>query len=129
MAVVLVLACLGGAVAATYLAPLPSFRQTVGAAPPRTATLDLRVRGPKCRHSTEQFVQWLAMRDDEFALPFVKVEAWPEPGFAAVRITYDADRADERKVRGAITEPRFDRAGGWQVSPYRIQGYDPLEAD
>jgi ferredoxin len=127
----LVLLCLGGAVAATYAFPLPSFVATHGAAPTKTESITLRVSGVKCRHSTEQFVEFLTTRDDEFALRgYLRVEAWPEPGWGAVRLVFDPTRDTAVRLRSAITEARFDAAGGtWSHSPYRIQGYDALSSE
>ena len=34
------------------------------------------------------------------------------------------------KIKRAITEPYFDTtANFWRTSPFRIEGYDPLELD
>jgi NAD-dependent dihydropyrimidine dehydrogenase PreA subunit len=117
----------GGAVAATYLAPLPSFVRTRGDVPASVESLSLRVEGPKCRHSTEQFVAWLE-RHDEYAIRgYLKVEAWPEPGFAPVRISFDPQRTSAAKIKRAICEPVLElRTGRITPSPYRVEGYNLL---
>ena len=129
MLVAILLLCVGGAVAATYAFPLPSFIQTVGEPPARTASTRLRVDGVRCRHSTEQFVAYLR-RDDEYRVRgYLRVEAWPEPGVGAVRITFDPGRTFEAAIQRAITEPYYDAsADEWRFSPYKIEGYDPLAA-
>ena len=122
--------CVGGAVAATYVFPLPSFIRTFGDAPARTAAVELRVGGVNCRHGTEQFVAYLR-RDDEYRLRgYLRVEAWPEPDQpAAVRITFDPSATSDPAIKRAISEPYYDAANdAWKFSAYRIAGYDPLTA-
>jgi Pyruvate/2-oxoacid:ferredoxin oxidoreductase delta subunit len=121
------LLCIGGAVAATYAFPLPSFIETIGEAPAQTASLRLRVQGVNCRHSSEQFVAYLR-RDDEYSVRgYLRVEAWPQPGMADVRLVYDPTRTNEQGIKRAITEPYYDlAAGAWTFSAYRIEGYDAL---
>ena len=115
--------------AASYAFPLPSFVQSFGEHPAHSATLPLRVRGVNCRHSTELFVQNL-QRDDEYRVRgYLRVEAWPEPGAAAVRISYDPSRTSETAIKRAITEPYYDaQQDAWTFSAYRIEGYDPTAA-
>lgn len=122
----IVLACIGGAVAATYALPLPSFVATRGEAPAETATLSMRVKGIACRGTSQSFVNWL--EGDEFVtIPgYVKVETWPDPGWARVRITYDPAQSSADEIRRLIISPRFDLdAGELLVSPYEIEGYTP----
>ncbi len=130
LAVVAVLASIGGAVAATYAFPLPSFVWTRGTPPARTATVRLEVAGVRCRHSTELFTVQLE-RDDEYRIEgYLRVEAWPNPQVGAVRVTYDPQATNEAAIKRAITEPQFDhRRNTWQFSAYRIVGYDPLAED
>jgi polyferredoxin len=122
----LVLACLGGAVAASYATPLPSFVHVEGQSPSQTASVTLQVRGVKCRHSTEMFVKQLLRNDELKVRGYLRVDAWPAPGQGKVRITYDPQRASERLVKQAITEPTIDPDGNLQPSDYAIEGYDPL---
>jgi ferredoxin len=125
----ILLLCVGGAVAASYAFPLPSFVQSYGERPAHSATLPLRVRGVNCRHSTELFVQKLR-RDDEYRVRgYLRVEAWPAPGAAAVRIIYDPSRTNETTLKQAITEPYYDeKQDTWTFSNYQIEGYDPTAA-
>lgn len=127
LVVAVMLLCIGGAVAATYVTPLPSFVWERGTPPTKPATLRLEVVGVRCRHSTELFVRQFD-RDYELRVTgYLRVEAWPAPEVGAVRITYDAATATETQIKRAITEPLFDLLGGTlRPSPYRIVGYDPL---
>jgi len=66
-----------------------------------------------------------------FRIPgYVKLEAWPGPNAADVRITYEATVSNEGAIKRAITEPYFDAtADFWRSSPFRIEGYDSLDSD
>jgi ferredoxin len=124
------LACVGGAVAATYLIPLPSFVRTFGEEPAQTASVLLRVEGVNCRHGTEQFVAYVR-RDDEYQVRgYLRIEAWPEPSRpAVVRFVFDPAATNELRIKQAITEPYYDMASDtWTFSAYRITGCDPLAA-
>ena len=125
MAILLV--CTTGAVAASYLFPMPSFVKSRGRAPGRVATMELEVENLSCRGRANLLFYFLE-RDDLFELPgYLKVEAWPGPGLADVRITFDPAKTDEQAIKQAITEPYFDLgADFWRTSPFRIEGYDPL---
>ena len=127
--VVVLLACLGGAVAATYVCPLPSFMQAHGEAPARVAACSLRVKGVSCRHSSIQFVEWVTRTGD--GVPgYVKVEAWPGPEFAPVRITYDPTITSESQIKRAIVSPTIDLLDGTVTySTYEIEGYTPSVDD
>ncbi len=122
--------CLGGAVAATYAWPLPSFVRTFGTASGPTATVLLHVGGVNCRHSTEQFVAYLRREDEYRVRGYLRIEAWPEPSRpAAVRITFDPSLTGEAALQRAITEPYYDAAAdAWTFSAYRIEGYDPVSS-
>lgn len=126
--VAVLLACIGGAVAASYAVPLASFVKTNGVAPPaRTAVLDLRIENLSCR-GRANYLFWFLERDDEYRLPgHLRLEAWPGPGMADARITYDPAQTGEEAIRRAITEPYFDGQGDfWRHSPFAIEGYDLL---
>ena len=125
--VAILLACTTGAVAASYLFPMPSFVKSRGLAPGRVATMELEVENLSCRGRANLFFYFLE-RDDLFELPgYLKVEAWPGPGLADVRITFDPAKTDEQAIRQAVTEPYYDvGADFWRTSPFRIEGYDPL---
>jgi hypothetical protein len=58
---------------------------------------------------------------------YLRVEGWPGPGLADVRVTFDPAVTDEEAVKRAITEPYYDAtASFWRPSPFEIDGYDPL---
>ncbi|MDZ7618237.1 MAG: 4Fe-4S binding protein [Patescibacteria group bacterium] len=131
-------ACLGVAAAAAYLAPLPSYVKSHGAPPAETAAVELRVSELNCR-GRANLLFWFLERDDLFQLGssvpgetgYFKLEAWPGPGWARVRVTFDPAAADASAVRSAITEPYFNLRGDaietrWMTSPFGVEGYDPL---
>ncbi len=123
--VAVLLACVGGAVAATYALPLPSVVVTRGALPKATAQLTVRIAGVNCRHSALRFADHIGAAEPALAKS-CRIEVWPAPAGSAVRITYDPAKTDEAAIRAAITEPYFDRAAGrWLLSPYKIEGYSP----
>ena len=127
---VAVLACAtGAAVAASCWLPFPSFvKSRPVPVPARVAVVEMRIDGPDLPRPGESSVLVLDRdRSDLCYLPgYFKIEAWPGPGWSRVRVSYDPSKADEPAVRQAITEPCFDVQGGWRVSPFRIEGYDPL---
>lgn len=120
---------LAGAVAASVLLPLPSFRWSRGDLPANAATLEMEVGGLSCRGRATSFRYFLA-RDDDLALDGpLAVEAWPEPepGAGRVRVSYDPALTDEDAIRAALTMPYFDTVVGMvRMSPFEIPGYDPL---
>jgi hypothetical protein len=126
--VAVMLLCITAAVAAAYAFPPPSFMKSRGDAPARTATVALRVHELTCRGRANLFAYFLE-RDDDYAVRgYVKIEAWPDPALADVRIIYDPVTANENAVKQAITEPYFDAgANTWRSSPFTIEGYDPLQ--
>ena len=133
--IVVLLLCTTGAVAATYLFPLPSFVKVSHTAPPAAVgSVNLRIANLTCRGRANLLV-WFLERDDLYRIPgsgpdapgYFKLEAWPDPAMAEVRISYDASRCDPRTIKQAITEPYFDAAADrWWMSPFVIEGYDPL---
>ncbi|MGB9624259.1 MAG: 4Fe-4S binding protein, partial [Phycisphaerae bacterium] len=129
--IAIMLTCIAGAVAAVYAFPMASFVHTRGEAPAQTSVLHLRVSGLTCRGAATRFTLYYLDRDDEFAVPgYLKIEAWPGPGYASARITYDPAQTNELAIKKAITEPYFNTASGtWDASPFRIEGYDPLGLD
>ena len=55
---------------------------------------------------------------------YYKLEAWPDPVIALVRITYDPEIADEDSIKRAITEPYYGmKENRWWLSPFQIEGY------
>jgi ferredoxin len=128
-AVAIILACLGGAVAATYAVPLPSFTFTrAGYSPPDpAAALELQVDDLTCRGRANLLVWFLERKDMDELAGYLKLEAWPGPAGGRVRIGYDPALVDELAIKRAITEPCYDEdAGFWRPSPFAIGGYDPL---
>ncbi|MBK9119154.1 MAG: 4Fe-4S binding protein [Phycisphaerales bacterium] len=121
------LLCVGVAVAASYAFPLPSFVHTRGVLPPQTAEVELAVYDLTCRGRASLLV-YLLERDDDLAVPgALRMEAWPGPGPARVRLLYDPALADEGLIKAALTEAYYDRGARlWRPSPFRIKGYDPL---
>jgi polyferredoxin len=128
--VAILLFCTTAAVAASYLFPLPSFVKTRGQIPAITATAELDVTGLTCRGNATLLMYFLE-RDDAFELEgYLKLEAWPGPGAALTRITYDSSLCDPEAIKRAITEPYYDSlATRWRLSPFEVEGYDPLETD
>jgi polyferredoxin len=135
--IAVLLVCITGAVAAAYLAPLPSFVKARGAAPEQTAIVELRVGGLTCRGRANLLIGFLS-RDDLYEIPgqgpntpgYYKLEAWPDPVTAMVRLSYDPKHCSEEIIKRAITEPYFDvDANRWWLSPFVIEGYTPSELD
>ena len=118
---------LAAPVAASWLLPLPSFRWSRGEEPATTASVELGIDGLTCRGSANLLVYFLT-RDDLLELPgYLGLEAWPGPGAARARITYDPAFVDEDAVRSALTEPYFEPDWqAWRHAPFRIEGHDPF---
>jgi polyferredoxin len=128
--IAILLICTTTAVAASYLFPLPSFVKTRGEEPVVSATTELRIHNLACRGNANLLVYFLE-RDDAFEIPgYIKLEAWPEPGAARARITYDSSLCNGSAIKRAITEPYYDLLGAlWRFSPFQIEGYDPFGAE
>ena len=133
MVIVVLLLCGGAAVAAAYLAPLPSFVKSRGTPPDRVASVELRIQGLTCRGRANLLVGFLE-RDDMYQIPgsaadapgFYRLEAWPDPAAAMVRISYDPRYADEEAIKRAIVEPYYGmKEDRWWMSPFVIEGYSP----
>jgi len=124
---VVLLACIGGAVAASALIALPSFVSARGEPSAHTETVDLKITGLTCRGRATLLLYFLE-RDDEFALPgYVRVEAWPGPDPAVARVTFDPAVTTAEAVRQAISAPYFDHTGNlWRMPPFALEGYDPF---
>ena len=127
--IAVVLACLAGATTASYVFPIPSYVRTHGTPPEQVATIELRIEGVRCRGRGNLLLYFL-QRDDVYEIPgYFKVEAWPDPEIADVRVTYDPAQADATTIKLAIAEPYYDAvADYWRMSPFSIEGYDPLAA-
>jgi ferredoxin len=120
----LMLAGISSAVAAAYIFPVASFIKVRGVAPGRTESVELKINNLTCRGRANLLVYYLE-RDDEFAVRgYLKLEAWPGPGFAEVRVTFDPAQANPQTVRQAILEPYYDPADDtWRFSPFEIHGF------
>jgi hypothetical protein len=135
--IVVLLFCGGVAVAATYLAPLPSFVKSRGMQPDQVATVELRIQGLTCRGRANLLVGFLE-RDDTYQIPgsfadapdYFRLEAWPDPNIAIVRVSYDPKHANEESIKRAIVEPYYDMGTDrWWMSPFAIEGYSPPHLD
>lgn len=129
--IMLLLLCLSAAVIASYLTPLPSF---IKVRPESTgdnlAVAELLIEDVTCRGRSNLLYYYLS-RDDLYEIPgYLKLETWPDPGLARVRVTYDPSLTDKDAVTAAITEPYYElEADNWRESPFVIEGYDPLGLD
>ncbi len=114
------------AVGSSFAWPLPSFVREREAAVVNTEQVELGILNMTCRGKTSTL--WsLLEREDEFAIDgYLKLEAWPGPGFARARVTFDADSTDGTRVKEAITSPFFDAGlSSWEIPIFEIEGYDP----
>jgi len=127
--VAILLCCTMGAVTASYLVPVPSFVKERGQLPLETETVTLEIAELTCRGRANLFAYFLE-RDDFHAVPgFLHIAAWPGPGWAEARVTFDPSETDLAAIQRAITEPYFETNGNyWRNSPFQIRGYDPLAA-
>ncbi len=125
--IVVMVACLASSVGAALLFPLPSYVKEHGVRPEQTAALNIEMENLKCRGNATLLVYFLE-RDDLLEVPgYMRIEAWPTPVTAKVRIIYDPAATDEELIKMAIVEPYFDGvASFWRVPPFKIVGYDPL---
>ena len=124
--VVVLLLCVSAVVAATYMYPLPSFVKTHGIEPGTTASVNLTLENLSCRGRANLLFFFLE-RDDMYELPgYFRLDAWPGPGEAEIRVWYDPSQVDEQRIKEAITEPYFEPEYGWRNSPFKIKGYDVL---
>jgi len=126
--VAVILLCTSAAVAAAYFVPMASFVTGRGAVPDVVATTELNIEGLACRGNANQLKYYLE-RDDGFEISgYYKLEAWPGPGWARARVTYDPAVCTETAIKQAITEPYYDLVGDrWRLSPFTIEGFDPLD--
>ena len=119
--------CISAAVAASYLFPMPSFVKTRGTKSALVGEAKLRIGELSCRGRANLLTYFLD-RDDLYRVPgYVKVEAWPSPGIADVHVLYDPTATSAAAIQSALTQPYYDAlADTWRMSPFQIQGYDPL---
>lgn len=117
----IILACVAGAVLADRYYQLPSFVKSWGERPAECQNVELYVENLSCR-GRAKLLEFYLTRDDECALPgYVKLQAWPGPGAVKVIITYDARQTTRTAVEEAISEPYYDKiAKYWRRSPFKI---------
>ena len=123
------------AIAATLwmVAPLPSFIKVREgfAVPEHTAQVDLKIDGLACRGSSNKLYFFLTRDDEVYKIPgYFKLEAWPDQIQGRAVITYDADKANDRMIKEAITQPYYEPVSKvWWNSTFTIEGFDPLDFD
>ena len=128
--IAVLLFCTMGAVTASYLVPLPSFVKQRGEPSAKTAVAELNVHNLTCRGRANLFAYFLEREDIDAVDGYLRIAAWPGPGWARVRVTYDPARTDEAAIKQAITNPIFEPENNFvRSSPFQIQGYDPLSLD
>jgi len=123
IAVLVLLVVIGGAAAWASFVPFPSFTHVAPDRPdqpPTTAFAELKFDGLTCRGRATLLAYFLE-RDDEFTVNgYLKLEAWPAPTAASVRVTFDPTASSKDAVIAALSEPYFDRvADTWRVPPFR----------
>lgn len=128
--IAVMLLCALTAVAAAWIAPLPSFVRTRGSESSQVSVTSFRVKGLTCRGRANLFTYFL-QREDDLAVPsYHKIEAWPSPDIAHARVSYDPSVTNETAIKQAITEPYFQRFGTtWTSSPFEIIGFDTRAID
>ena len=120
----------GMAIAGYLLFPLPSFVQQRGKAPAQTKTVHLELKNLGCRGTATLLFYYLTRDDMAQIQGYLKLHAWPSPGYAKVSISYNPSLADEEEIKEAITEPYYDNVQHvWRNSPFEIKGYDSLQLD
>jgi len=79
-----------------------------------------------CRGRANKLILFLE-RDDVLEIDgYLKTEAWPDPGVARIRITYDPSQTDPGALKEAIATSYFDTWQGFaRASPFEIEGYEP----
>lgn len=115
---VLVVAAFFGAWLVSEVFPIPSFDWRTEATPaPATAqTVSLRVRGLKCRHSSEPMQDLLFGREDGLAIEgYLRAVLYPAPGVGEMQVTFDPAKTDVRRIAKAV---KLDRDG--QETVYRV---------
>jgi len=128
--VAILMLCTMAAVTASYLMPFPSFVKSRGERPAETAVVELKVNDLTCRGRANLFTYFLERQDIDAVPGYLHVAAWPGPGWARVKVTYDPTRTDEMAIKQAITNPIFEPENNYvRSSPFEIEGYDPLDIE
>jgi ferredoxin len=127
--VILLTACLTGVVAGAYWFPLPSFVKTRGEQPETVATIEMEIENCGCRGNANQLWYFLT-RDDLFELSdYLRLEAWPNPATARIRIVYDPSQTDGQTIKMAIVEPYLEINHEFlRSSPFVIPGFQAPDA-
>lgn len=117
------------AVVGDCLYPIASFIKIKGEQPEKTAHILLPIENLTCRGRANLLTYYLHRDDMHQIKGYLKIEAWPGPGFAKTIITYNPSLVQEEEIKEAITEPYYDmEMKVWRNSPFKVQGYDPLDA-
>ena len=115
------------------VAPLPSFIKVREGfdVPANTAQVDLNIEGLACRGSANKLYFFLTRDDEVYKIPgYLKLEAWPDQIQGRAVITYDADKANDRMIKEAITQTYYEPVSKvWWDSTFTIEGYDILDID
>lgn len=121
--------CFAGTVVGAIWFPLASFTKTQGTEPEEVATVELTVENCACRGNANLLWYFLT-RDDDYALSkYIKLEAWPSPRHARVRVTYDPAVTTDDDVKMAIVEPYLELEDLYmRNSPFKIEGFNPMSA-
>jgi ferredoxin len=128
LVIAVLLTCTGLSIGASYFFPFASFVRIRGTKPSDVTSMTIQVGDLTCRGRANLFHYFLTRDDVSAVSGYLKLEAWPGPGLAKVRITYDAAQTNEAAIKRAIVEPYYDSvAGYWRDSPFQIEGYDPLD--
>jgi hypothetical protein len=115
---VAVVAAFFGAWLVSEVFPIPSFdwRTEATPAPATVRTVSLRVRGLKCRHSSEPMHDLLFGREDGLRIEgYLRAVLYPAPGVGEMQVTFDPARTDVRRIAKAV---KLDRDG--QETVYRV---------
>ncbi len=115
--VMVVLAFFFAWLVSTYF-PIPSFDWKTEdiPVPANAKTVTLRVRGLKCRHSSQTMEPLLFFRQDDLKLEgYLRAVIYPEPGVGTMHLTYDPAKCDLRRVAKAV---KLDSNG--QESKFRV---------
>ena len=94
-----------GAYAVSTWFPIPSFDwMSEGIEVPAiTETVELRVKGLKCRHGSEAMHPLLFGREDARAPQgYLRAVIYPSPGVGKMYLTYDPAKTDLRKIANAV---------------------------
>ena len=116
------------AIFADIFFPLPSYIKERGEKPKQTKILHLEIKNLGCRGRANALMSYLNRDDDYEISGYLKLEAWPNPQWTKVHITYDPTQTNAKMIKEAIMGEYFDVKQNGLISPgFQIKGYDPLE--